>query len=122
MPSHFPQKRLALGHFPPATQHQDVLAAIVVVIGLDHVQPAQLAVEPRCGRPLGERAIAVVAEVVQRPATVKIGRDHIKAPGAGEIVNDDASRRRHDIQTCLRSYIAETPDIFRGRERGRGIR
>ncbi len=114
-----PQQRLALGHLPPAAQHQDVLAAVVVVVGLNHVQPAQLAVEPRCGRPFGERAVAVVAEVVQRTATVEVGRDDVEAPVAGEIVDDDASRRRDDIETGLRSHVAETPDVFGGRERGR---
>ena len=108
-----PQQRLALGHFPPAAQHQDVLAAVVVVIGLHHVQPAQLAVEPCRGGPFGERAIAVVAEVVHRAATVEVGRDDVEAPVAGEIVDDDASRRRDDVQAGLRSHVAEAPDVFR---------
>ena len=110
-----PQQRFALSHFPSAAQHQDVHAAVVVVIGLNHVQPAQLAVEPCCGGPVCEGAVAVVAEVVHRPATVEIGRDDVEA-AAAEIVDDDASRRRDDVQAGLRSHVAEAPDVLRGRE------
>ena len=114
-----PQQRVALGQLPPAAQHEDVLAAVVVVVGLNQVQPAQLTVEPGCGRSLGERAIPVVAEVVQGSATVEVGGDDVVAPGAGEIIDDDTSGRGYDIQAGLRSHVAETPDVFRRHERCR---
>jgi hypothetical protein len=41
-----PQQRLALWHLPSSAQQQNVLAAVVVVVGLHHIQPAQLTIEP----------------------------------------------------------------------------
>src|SRR6185295_3283771 len=73
-------------------------------------------VESRRGRPFGERAIAVVAEVVHGAATVEVGCDDIEATAAGEIVDDDASGGRDDVQAGLRGHIAEPSDLFRGRE------
>ena len=36
------QKRFAHGEFPCAAQYEQIHASVVVVIGLNHVQPAQL--------------------------------------------------------------------------------
>ena len=41
----FRSSDLRCGDFPPAAQHQDVHAAVVVVVGLHDVQPAQLVAE-----------------------------------------------------------------------------
>jgi hypothetical protein len=46
------QQRLPLRRFPAATQHQDVEMAVVVVVGLDDVQPAKLRGQPRLRRPI----------------------------------------------------------------------
>src|SRR4029077_12926983 len=56
------EQRLALRRLPSATQHKNVGTAIVVVVSLDHVQPAQLVRQTGLGGLLGERAVSIVVE------------------------------------------------------------
>ncbi len=114
-----PQQRLALRHFPAAAQNQNVFAAVVVVVGLQDVQAAELVGEARRLRPFRESAVAVVAEIVERPAAVKIRRDDVEAAGTGEIVDDHAAGGREDVQTRLGRHIGEAADVLGGGERGR---
>ena len=50
------EQRLALRRLPPAAQHEHVLAAVVVVVGLQQVQPAELARQPGARAPRRESA------------------------------------------------------------------
>ena len=80
---------------PCAAQHEHVDMAVVVVIGLHHVQSAHFADQPRFRRPFGERAVAIVAEEAKLIAQAH-GRDHqVKISIVIEVVHDDAARQHH---------------------------
>jgi len=89
---------------PAAAQHQHVGETIVVVIGLQDVQPAQFSRQARFLGALRECAVAIVPEETQRTAPihrrthdveqtvpVKILRD----AAAGQVIHGDTGRPCH---------------------------
>src|ERR1700727_517097 len=72
------QQRFALRKLPGAAQHENIQAAVVIVIALNHVQTAELVAEPGLRRTVGECAVAVVVKVMQGSALPEIGGDHVK--------------------------------------------
>ena len=106
------QQRLALRQLPSATQHQDVETAVVVVVGLQDVQPAELVTQPGLRRPLGEAPIRIVVKKVHGRAAVEARRHDVEPSVVVEIVDDQASRRREGLQPGPRSHVDETPHIF----------
>ena len=87
------QQRLALRQLPAAAQHQDVEAAVVVVVGLHDVQAAELIGQAGLRRPLGERAVAVAAEELHRLAAVEARRHDVEPAVVVEVVDDHAAGR-----------------------------
>ena len=76
---------------PGAAQDVDVEVAVVVVVGLHQVEPAEEAGEPRLGGALDEPAVAVVAEVARARAVSKVGGDEVEVAVAVEVVDDHAA-------------------------------
>ena len=67
------QERLALRNFPAAAENEDVRAAVVVVVGLNDVEAAHLIGKVGLPGAIGEGAVAVVVEKVQRLAHIHAG-------------------------------------------------
>ena len=106
------QQRLALGDHPRAAQGEDVEAAVVVVVGLHDVQPAEL-----CGQAVGRREIdeparGVAPEVVHRTAAVAVGRHQLVSTVAVEVVDDDAAGRAHQVKARLGRDVRKAPHVL----------
>ena len=112
---------LRTGNLPAAAQHQDVHAAVIVVIGLNHVEPAELVARPACAAAIRERAVAVVVKVVQRRAHVVARGDDVQQAVVIEVVHDHSAGHGKEIQPGCGSHVDETADVllgfkFRGRD------
>ena len=64
------QQRLSLAGLPASAQHQNIHAAIVVIIGLHHIEAAHLLGQPRLLAVVAECAVAVVVEIMHGRAQV----------------------------------------------------
>lgn len=69
-----PHQRFAHGEFPGSAQDEEVRAPVIVVIGLDHVEAAELVEKARLRGSIRESAIFVVVIKAQRSAHI-VGRD-----------------------------------------------
>ena len=105
---------------PAAAQDQDVGGAVVVVVGLDEVEPAVEAVESGLLAAVAERAVAVAGEVAQTALRVGGRDDRCRARRRRR------SRRRHAAGTgraaltpgCGRD-VGEAREAARRRRRSR---
>jgi hypothetical protein len=115
------QERLALRKVvPPSAQHEHIDAPVVVVVAPHHVQSAELRVQARLGGPIGERAVTVVGEQTHAAATVERRRHGVQVSIVVEVIDDEAAGRRDVVEAGRFRDIAETPDVLRRREDGRG--
>src|SRR5262249_17893406 len=74
----FPQQRFPLVKLIGSTQHQDVKAAVIVVIGLQNVQAARLIRESGFAGLVDKCSVAVVVKKMHRAATFETGRNHVE--------------------------------------------
>ena len=105
--------RCARSSHPPR-RIDNVGAAIVVVVAVHRVQPAKLGDETGLRRPVGERAVAVVAEQAHGAALVGRGRDDVKAAGVAEVLDEDTAGQSEADEPGLRRDIAEPSDVLGG--------
>ena len=113
------QERFAHGEFPRPAQYEQVHASVVVVIGLNQVQPAQLTGQSRLRRVVRKCTVSIVVKESQRLAHVVAGHHNVQQAVILEIVYNHAARHRSEIQSRCGRYIRELPEIFPARKNGR---
>ena len=92
---------------PAAAEDEDVRVAVVVVVGVDEVEPAQEALEPRLGRPVDEAARAIALEVAEGVQQAAGRRHHVRQAVAVEVIDDGAPGERDRVQTHPRGHVLE---------------
>src|SRR5687768_9419359 len=90
--------------------------SVVVVIGLQDVQPAELFCQPGSGRLLGKGGVSIAAEEPEPLATVDARSDDVETAIVVEVVDDHAAGRRNRNEPGTRSDIMKTSDLFGRRE------
>src|SRR5438876_1613128 len=83
-----PQKRAAHGIAPAASQNMDVQPAVIVVIGLEKVEPSQLTCESGLSTSIREAPITVVMVVVHRLAVIPARNHNVQKPIIVEIIDN----------------------------------
>jgi len=76
---------------PGATQQEDVAVAIVIVIGADRIEAAELLVEGRAAGGNVKAAVGTTAVKRQRAAGILGRRDDVKQTVAVKVIRDDAA-------------------------------
>ena len=96
---------------PGATQHQDIDAAIVVVVGLHDIESADDALQSGpLGHP-GKCPVAVVVEVLELIADAHV-RDHeVEMAVVVEVFQDDTTRSSKFVDASGDCDIAELTDV-----------
>ena len=101
---------------PAAPQHEDVRITVIVVVGVDDVQAARLADQARRFGAVGERPIAVVAEVPHLVAHSH-GREHdVEEAVAIEVIQDGPAGVSLDGQAQPGRDVVEPLDVVFGGE------
>src|SRR6202044_57364 len=85
-----------------------------VVVGLDDVESAELIGEMRLGGAIGERAVAVVVEIVQWLAHVHAGRNDVEKAVVVEVVDDHTAGHGEGTHASGGSNVLEATNIFAG--------
>ena len=106
----------AIGAEPAAAQDQHIGEAVVIVVGLYGVEPADDARQTSLGGALGKGAIALVAEIAQLvPRTP--GRGHyIEKAVVVKILHDTAAGQTQRVQAQGGGSIGIAADIVFGVE------
>ena len=111
------KQRFPLCRFPATAQHQDIQAAVIVVIGLDDVEPAQLGGQPRLRAAVAKRAVPVVVEEMHGRAKIPVGGDDVEQTVVIEVVDDQAAGFREDgVESGARRRVGKAANVFRGCE------
>ena len=101
----------AVGSQPAAAQDEDVGIAVVVVVGVHHVEAAQLTVEAGFPGTVDEAALAVVVEEAQGRAGIDGGSDHVEVAVAIEVVHQGAAGGVKDLQAGMVGDVREGADV-----------
>jgi hypothetical protein len=84
-----------------AAMDEEIEPAVVVVVGLGRVEPAQLTREAgRFGAVL-ERTVTAIAKQARRRAEIDAGEDDVEQPVIVEVVGDRGARSVHAAETRL---------------------
>jgi hypothetical protein len=105
----------ALAH-PGSSQHKDVLVTVVVEVGMQQVESAGEALEPRLAGALLEPAIPQIAEKAHRVRESDGRRHDIEQAIAVEVVHDRTARELGARHADIRPHVQETPDVVVGAE------
>ena len=101
--------------FPPATaQNQYVRIAVVVVVGLDNLQPADDPGQAGCCGPFCKGPIAEVGKIADLVVEAPRRGHDIQMAIAVEVVHDAAAGHGDQIQSQRRCHIGEALDIVVG--------
>ncbi len=98
---------------PAATQHKNVGTAVVIVVGLDYVQPAQLVRQAGLGGLLGKNAVSIVVEELHRRARVEARLDHVQAAVVLEVIHNNPPGHRERVKPSGGRDIRKAPNVFR---------
>ncbi len=92
------------------------MVAVVVVVGVDHVEAAGQSFESGFFNAVREAAVAVVAEVVHAALGIE-GRDEdVEPPVAVEIVDDASAGQIEDVQAEPGSDVRQPGKLLIGGE------
>ena len=92
-----PQERFTHGKFPGAAQNENVYAAVVVVIRLNHVQAAELVGKTRLRRAVDKCSVAIIVKEPQRLAHVVAGHRDVQETVVLEIIRNHAAGHGNEI-------------------------
>src|ERR1051325_3708044 len=93
---------------PGAAQNQHVGETVVIVIGLNNIQPTNFTGQSGLGSALGEGAIAIVDKESQLGVQPDVRHHHIEKPVAIEVLKDGPTGQAGDVQAKLRSDIGKS--------------
>ena len=102
---------------PRAAGNEDVDAAVVVVVGLEHVQAADDPGETRFLRPPRETAVAVVVEVLDLIGDAHVRDQQIEGAVVVEVLEDEAAGRAELGEASILGDFGEAADVGAGVER-----
>ena len=106
------QQRLAARVLPAAAQHEDVFAAVVIVIGLKDVQATRLVCEPGLCGAVREGAVAVVVIERKRLAVAHVRGDNVRQSIVIEIIHDHPARLTIATQPRFGGHVSEVDNLF----------
>ncbi len=101
---------------PSAAQHEDIGMAVVVVVGVEQVEPADLAVEPRFVHPLGEGPVPVVVVEPHPVAQPERRAEDVDEAVAVEVLGDGATGERDRIDATRMGDVGKAADVGVRRE------
>lgn len=96
---------------PGAPQDEYVGVPVVVIVGLDHVETAVEAQEPRLLGPVGEGPVRVVPEEASLPLQLHRARDDVEMVVAIEVIDDDPAGEVEGVETELGSDVLEAREV-----------
>src|SRR5690242_15034710 len=102
---------MALFSQPPASQHHNINKTIVVIVGLDHIERADFAIQTRLMRPLSESAISVISVIAQRTIHSPRRDQQIDQPVVIKIVCYNAAGQISDVQPKIGRDISKSADV-----------
>ena len=106
------QQRKGHRYLPTSAQHEDVHAAIVVVVSLDYVRAGGYLGESRGFAAVGERAVSIVMEIKQVPTYVVARGHYVEEPAILEVFNDDPARHLESVQPRVVGHVHKTANAL----------
>ena len=101
---------------PGAAQDENVQVAVVVVVGVDQVEPAGQPDQARLLRALGEGPVPVVVEEPELAPQVPGGDHEVEEPVAVQVLQDDPARQAAQVEADLGRNVGEAADVRLRRE------
>ena len=92
---------------PPATQNEHVEVAVVVVVGVLHVEPAEESAQTRLRGAIGEASVGIVVEEAHAAARVPRRGEDVEVAVAVEVVDDRAAAEVDRAQAELLRDVDE---------------
>src|SRR6186713_1194804 len=93
---------------PSAAQHKDIRPAVVVVVGLHNIQPADFTDQSSFLRLFSETAIGIVPKITELVVQAE-GRSYNVQVGISiEVLGDASARKFRNIQAERRGHIGKS--------------
>lgn len=105
---------------PAAAQDEEVRVAVVVEVGEDEVQAAELAGEAGAGGPVGKGTVAIVVEEVHGVERAGGGGHDVEEAVAVEVFDRGTAGVGGEVDAGVRGVVEELAEVGIGTEAGLG--